>query len=157
VHGMKIMVHNDPTPGGSHQMELFAQTAHDVAESLGVSDTEAERLFEADLLSFRPVRGAQLSTGERLELTFLCTLRSRGCDIPTIRVITHTLPGPLAYDVSRLSFDFETGEWHERASPSDEDLLDELTERMEGNPGLAFQAADAALDELRVLKEAHEE
>ncbi|MCK6505651.1 hypothetical protein L6R53_20015 [Myxococcota bacterium] len=146
-----VRVETRPIRLDSTQLSLFARHAADVQAEMGVRPIDADRLFEAGLLSFDPRTAEPLGSAEAAELRFLLSLHRAGCDLAMIRALVAELEPPYCYDHSAMVYDFAGGRWLglARVDAGESAALAVSLAAAQDDPQALAGLAHAAIDALR--------
>jgi len=97
---------------GPGQQLLFPSSPRSVCDEIGLNWQTALRSQEEGWLSFSLESVSQLDEAQEAELRFVGALLLAGCDRKMLGLLLAGLPGPYAYDLKRLYFDWTTRHWH---------------------------------------------
>ena len=128
------------------QLHLFQETVRGVVKKWRSSQVMVDRLYELELLSFKPTFDLLLDPPQEAELIFLLTLQQTEMSETCMLKMLSSLKRPYSYHSDRLLYDFTQRRWITRVSITDHELT------IEGRIRRAREERD-----VRTLKEiAHE-
>ena len=102
------------------QLNLFPQKPRDLCQEIGLNWLSAHQLYEWELLSFDPMLVKNLNEGQEVELRFLGSLVTGGCDRGMIEHLIRGMNSPYQYRLDRIFYHWPSQQW--RTFPEIDDV-----------------------------------